>query len=323
MDLGFTPGDDSYYDSVIEHRRQLKLQKFSIVNRTTYPRSARPLEIIQLIESQPQLKLLIIEGTMSTQLLQSIVKLRHLESLEIWIERFSNLSNQLVCEMMQMPELKSLVIRYPTENIMQSMLSVSNERLQSLAIKNVRIRDARISPIAENLPNLEHLTLENFKTEVELDVSFLSSLKKLKFMRLADIQRVGNLPTVNESVRNLSISADLHEIIRIMPNTERLKIDYFKPPQQGSINIEGQLLQEILNLQNLIEVECDLTNLKKKNVAGALKNLPEKLQKITFMPFWRQKNISEGRKFIRKFLEDQFPFKRVDFDSRKMTISRF
>lgn len=192
----------------------MKLQKFSIVNGTNYPRSARPLEIIQLIESQPQLKLLIIEGTMSTQLLQSIVKLRHLESLEIWIER-SNLSNQLVCEMMQMPGLKSLVIRYPTENIMQSMLSVSNERLQSLAIKNVRIRDARISPIAENLPNLEHLTLKNFKTEVELDVSFLSSLKKLKFMRLANIQRVGNLPTVNESVRNLSISADLHEIIRM------------------------------------------------------------------------------------------------------------
>lgn len=326
LDMGTYFGS-SYFDGVIEHRHLFNLHKILLVEILNYRYRYRyryPEKYVWLINSQPQLKLLRIECFLRTELLQSIVELRHLESLEIWIGRSSNLSKQLVCEMMQMPRLKSLVVRYPTKHFIESMLSDSNERLQSLVIGNIRLRDAEISRIAESLPNLEHLTLEVFKTEVKLDVSFLSSLRKLKSVRLADIQHVGNLPIgVNESVRNLSISADLNELIRVMPNTERLKIAYFELPPQGSNNIEEQLLKEMFSLSNLMEVECDLRNLKKKNVAAALKNLPEKLQQITFMPFRSRKQLSEGRKFIRKFLDDQFPFNRVDFDSGKITVSRF
>lgn len=204
------------------------------------------------------------------------------------------------------------------------MVSVRNEQLQSLVHKNVPMKDAELFSIAENLPNLKHLTLESVEG-MNLDFKFLSHLKNLQSARFINIRHSSTDAIVNESVRDLTISQDLHELIQTMPNTERINIEY---SSQLLYKFDyKQLFEKAVSLPNLIEIECDELYLVVEAVIACIKvrqqsSKLQPLQRITFKPYAPYALLHRDEKFVGIY-KDHFPFKRINFETQKVTMSRF
>lgn len=294
----------------LDHLCQLKLTTLSLVG---YLYDA-PEVVALMIQSQPQLTsvtLSVQARAYQIDALRQIVKLQHLESLEIRIDFYTSGPEQLVRAMMQMPKLKNLEIvtsnRF-NDDVIDEMFAAKNLQLESLGIRN--LGKQKFHQLAIFFPNLKRL-------KVALrDLHGFARLMKLEVLHVLGTGCT-ELLEVNESVRELKADSSpfaLVRLIREIPNIERIQIQ--------KLYLDGATMEffnELLSLKRLVEIEClDNEVLLDDGVIDCINNCAgsSKLQRIVFF-LW------DNWVPIVSAYEKSFPFKRVNYAKGTITLSRY
>lgn len=336
----------------LEQLFQIDLKSLSLCDAT------RAQHVAALIERQPQLRSLAIRMNSpdDVESLRPIVKLQHLMSLQINVTRYVHVPvpKQLVCDILQMPKLKRLEIKTSFYNdFTRSMINIKNLQIESLRIHSEGF-DQEVQQLASVFPNLKSLKVTGFRAKL----SCLLRLEKLELLNiladtdghgantmmfrdmLAELKR--NEFEKNESIRYMGGNLPplmMTSLIQKTPNIERLKIKRHPSYQKITDITMRELFMKVLSLKNLVEIECANEILLNEGAVNCINHYPDlqcqtepdsdcsigtklpsvgssKLERITFS------YEGEWQSVVATY-EKKFPFKRLNFAKKKVTISRY
>lgn len=315
VDAHYTSGFDDSTDFQFEHLCPLRLEILTIFG---------PLEaskVCTLIKKQPQITELAMTADKADALRQ-IVKLKHLESLQLEIKDGLAVPEQLIRDILRMPKLKRLAIFRDDVDIAKAIFTAEkNLQLEWLTFNMTKDSKHELLKLASTFPNLKRVGVSGCMG----NLNAFMRLKNLKFLHI-DYLRLSSEEIdeseVNESVRELKAYFTIPEIskmIRMMPNIEKLVLGSASRMYPYFLHNTGQAMDEVLSMRNLIEIGGDHAVFLDRRVIVSINNCAgtSKLQRISF-----RRDVKNEWKSVIAAYEKQFPFKRLDFDTLMITMSR-
>lgn len=316
VDAHYTSGFDDSTDFQFEHLSPLRLEILTIFG---------PLEASKvgaLIEKQPQITELAMTANKADALRQ-IVKLKHLKSLQLEIEDGLAVPEQLIRDILRMPKLKRLAIFRDDVDVARAIFTAEkNLQLEWLTFNMTKDKESKheLLKLASTFPNLKRVGIAGFTGNLNCFMQ-LKNLKFLSFDYFSHHSSCIDESEVNESVRELSAYFSIPEIgkmIRMMPNIEKLILAASRMYPYFLLRT-GEAMDEVLSMRNLVEIEAvDDIFLNTQVIVSMNKCVGNsKLQRISFC-----RDVTTEWQSVIAVYEKLFPFKRLDIDTMRITMSR-
>lgn len=220
---------------------------------------------ISIIKTQPHLKYLnLTRALIGDDEFLDICKMRHLESLELWVDI---ISYEILDNLMNLRNLKELSVSYD-RLVVEYMTKLSTIFLPNITKLKIEFPKLKIHPehfiaISVNCPNIQHLVIKCQSIGVIGTIlQYFRNIKTLSFDCDSDSVKVVNFPfnhIVNENLLELYIhdapynnpskdqfqsSLTLMGLIKnSLPNLEKLKIE-------NVLSLNTQFFEEILGGNN-------------------------------------------------------------------------